>query len=99
MSTNEFLAEEVQVEQPAGSPRPVRFVWRDETHEVAEVLSVRVDTGHGGLPRRAQRWYTRRHRRYYILKDTDGVVFEMYLDYADRKHRRWFLVRRLERFP
>ena len=41
----------------------------------------------------------RRHRRYYVVKDTDGVIFEMYLDYADKSRRRWFLVRRLERFP
>ena len=99
MGTDEFIAEEVQVEQSPGSPRPVRFVWRGETHEVAEVLSVRVDTGFGDLPRRSRRWYTRRHRRYYVVKDTDGVIFEMYLDYADKSRRRWFLVRRLERFP
>ena len=99
MTGNQFIGEEVEVEQSPGSPRPVRFVWQGEKHEVAEVLSVRVDTGHGGLPRRARRWYTRRHRRCYVLKDEAGAIFEMYLDYADKTRRRWFLTRRLAHFP
>ena len=99
MTGDEFIGKEIQVEQSTVSPRPVRFVWRDETHEVAEVLAVRVDTGFGDLPARSRRWYTRRHRRYYVVKDAHGAFFEMYLDYADKRRRRWFLVRRLDRFP
>jgi len=95
MTEEQFIGEEVEVEQAGRSPRPVRFVWRGETHEVAEVVSVRVDTGFGGLPARSRRWYTRRHRRYYVVKDTARSVFEMYLDYADKGRRVWFLTRRL----
>jgi hypothetical protein len=99
VKADSFIGEEVQVEQAPGSPRPVRFVWRDDSHEVTEVLLVRVDTGFGGLPARSRRWYTRRHRRYYGVKDASGAIFEMYLDYADKSHRRWFLTRRLQHFP
>ena len=99
MVGEEFIGEEVEVEQSEKRPRPVRFVWRGEEHEVAEVLSVRVDTGFGNHPPRSRRWYTRRHRRYYVVKDTSGAIFEMYLDYADKSHRHWFLTRRLTHFP
>lgn len=36
MSTDGFIAEEVQVEQSPGSPQPLRFVWLEQTHEIAE---------------------------------------------------------------
>jgi hypothetical protein len=99
MTEEHFIGEEVQVEQAGRSPRPVRFVWRGETHEVAEVVSMRVDTGFGGLPPRSRRWYTRRHRRYYVVRNGAGSTFEMYLDYADKAHRKWILVRKHGRFP
>jgi hypothetical protein len=50
----EFLGEQIEVEQSKTSPRPVRFKWRGKAHEVVEVLRVRVDTGFGGLPPRSR---------------------------------------------
>lgn len=99
MTADSFIGEEIQVEQAPRSPRPVRFVWRGEMHEVAEVLSVRVDTGFGDHPPRSRRWYTRRHRRYYVVKDAQGFTYELYLDYADKSRRRWFLTRQLASPP
>jgi len=96
---DEFIGEDIEVEQAKRRPGPVRFTWRGELHEVARVLAVRVDTGFGGLPPRSRRWYTRRHRRYYVVRDCSGAIFEMYLDYADRRRQRWFLTRRLHHFP
>ena len=90
----ELIAEKIDVEQAATSPRPVRFTWRKKVYEVAKVVQVRVDTGFGGLPPRSRRWFTRRHRRYYVVKDSEGDVFEMYLDYSDRKKLSWWLSRR-----
>ncbi len=89
----EFLAERIDVERGETSPDPVRFYWRGEAHEVREILHVRVDTGFGNLPPRSGRWYLRRHRRYYVVRDSQGRVFEIYLDYADRKRQTWWLVR------
>lgn len=91
-----FISEQIEVEQSPTSPRPVRFWWRGQCHDVAEVISVRVDGGHGDLPARSRRWFTRRHRRYYTVKDTDGNTFELYLDYANRARKVWQLVKQLE---
>ncbi len=92
---DEFLGEKIEVEQAPTSPRPVRFKWRGRTHEVVEVLGQHVDIGFGDHPPRSRRWYTRRHRRHYTVRDAEGAVFEMYLDYANRRKRTWWLVKRL----
>jgi hypothetical protein len=91
---DELIGEEIEVRQSPTRPRPVRFVWRGRVHEVAEVLSVRVDTGFGQLPAGSRRWYTRRHRRYYTVRDAAGEVFQMYLDYSNRARKVWWLVKR-----
>ncbi len=93
-SAEEFIGERIEVEQAPASPRPVRFTWRGRVHEVREVLNERVDTGFGHLPPSSRRWYTRRHRRGYVVRDGADDLFEMYLDYADRSRRSWWLVRR-----
>jgi hypothetical protein len=90
----ELIAEQIEVEQSATSPRPVRFTWCGKVHDIVEVLQVRVDTGFGGLPPRSRKWFTRRHRRYYVVKDSQGDVFEMYLDYSNRKKLTWWLTKR-----
>ena len=89
----EFFGERIDVEKAERSPRPVRFTWRGEVHDVVEVLEERVDTGYGGLPPGSRKWYTRRHRRYYVVRDSAGDVFEIYLDYADRSKPTWWLTR------
>jgi len=92
---DEFISEAIEVEQAPTSPRPVRFTWRGQVHDVAEILGHRVDIGFGDLPPRSRRWYTRRHRRYYLVKDARGDVFEMYLDYSNRSRKTWWLVKRI----
>ncbi len=84
---DEFIGERIQVEQSPTSPRPIRFKWRGATHEIVEILDRRVDIGFGDLPLRRRKWYTRRHRRYYTVKDSEGDVFQIYLDYANRDNR------------
>ncbi len=91
----EFIGEKIEVEQEPNSPRPMRFTWRGQVHQVAEVLGRHVDTGFGGHPPRSRRWYTRRHRRYYTVKDSEGQVFEIYIDYANRVRKTWWLVKKL----
>ncbi len=92
----EFISEQIEVEKAETSPRPVRFCWRGEQHDVVEVLSERVDIGFGSLPARSRKWYNRRHRRYYVLRDAEGHVFEIYLDYANRRKPTWWLAERLK---
>ena len=93
-SMEEFFGEQIEVEKSEASPRPRRFIWRGEVHDVVEVLNERVDAGFGALPRRSRKWYTRRHRRYYVVRDSQGDVFEIYLDYSNRQKQSWWLVRR-----
>ena len=96
MPVEQFIGERIEVEQAADSPRPVRFVWRGQTHEVVEVLIRRVDAGFGDHPAASRKWYTRRHRRYYWVRDQDGHVYEIYLDYSNKQRTTWWLVRRVE---
>jgi len=89
-----FFGERIEVKRDEMSPDPVSFKWRGEVHDVREILNVRVDISFGGLPPRSRKWYTRRHRRYYVVRDAEGDVFEIYLDYADRDKQTWWLVKR-----
>jgi len=92
----EFIGEQIEVEKAETSPRPVRFCWRGGHHEVVEVLDEWVDIGFGDAPPRSRKWYNRRHRRYYVVRDAEGCVFKIYLDYANRRKPTWWLVERLE---
>jgi hypothetical protein len=87
-----FIAERIEVEKAQTSPRPVRFKWKGVVHDIVEVLQERIDTGYGDLPPGSQKWYTRRHRRYYTVRDSQGDVYQLYLDYANRKKPTWWLV-------
>lgn len=89
-----FFGERITVEKAEMSPRPVRFEWHGKVYDVVEVLQKRVDIGFGDLPPRSRKWYTRRHRRYYVVRDLDGELFEIYLDYGNRKKKTWWLVKR-----
>ena len=93
----EFLVERIEVEKDDKYPRPISFKWRGKVHTVAEVLKEWVDTGFGTAPPRSRRWYTRRHRRYYVVQDSSGDVFEMYLDYANRGNQTWWLTKTMGR--
>ena len=92
----EFIGERIEVKKAETSPTPVRFSWRGGHHDVVEVLNEWVDIGFGSLPPRSRKWYNRRHRRYYVVRDAEGHVFEIYLDYANRRKLTWWLVQRLE---
>ena len=91
----EFISERIKVEKAETSPRPVRFTWRGEDHEVVAVLREWVNTSFGAVPPRSRKWYNRRHRRHYVVKDAEGRVFEIYLDYANRQKPTWWLLERL----
>lgn len=91
----EFIGEKIEPQVSKDAPRPLSFVWRGKEHKVAEILNEWVDTGFGQLPARSRKWYTRRHRRYFIVRDSFGELFEIYLDYANRKAKTWWLTKRL----
>ena len=86
----EFVHEEIEVEFARKPGPPVAFVWRDERHEVAEVLRSWADHGFGTLGYRAK-WWQRRHRTYYRVRTKEGALADFYLD---RGRQRWVLYRR-----
>ena len=90
----QFVGEKIEVEHDGRSPRPVSFRIDGDRHDVAEVVHEWVDTGYGTLPPHSRTWYNRRHRRYYMVRDTVGELFTMYFDYADRRRPSWWLVSR-----
>ena len=91
----EFISERIVVEKAETSPQPLRFTWRGEEHEVVDLLREWVDTGFGAVPPHSRKWYNRRHRRHYVVKDAEGHVFEIYLDYSNRQKPTWWLLERL----
>jgi hypothetical protein len=94
---SEILSEKIEVEKAETSPMPVRFIWRGREHSVAEILKEWVDTGFGSTPPGSRRWYNRRRRRYFVVRDAAGEVFEMYLDYHNPRKPEWWLVRKVEK--
>ena len=90
----EFFGERIEVERHPNSPKPLRFILRGQIYEVSKIIHERVDTGFGELPPTSRKWYTRRHRRYYIVQDSQEEFFEIYLDYADKQKQTWWLVKR-----
>jgi hypothetical protein len=93
----QFFGEQIEVKKAEQSPHPVRFTWQGEVHEVVAVLDERVDTGYGALPRRSRKWYTRRHRRYFVVRDKKGDVFEIYFDYSNRQKQSWWLIKKFDK--
>ncbi|MDI6828390.1 MAG: DUF6504 family protein [Armatimonadota bacterium] len=90
----EFLGEQIEVLKDEKTPRPISFKWHGEVHTIVEILEEWVDTGFGQLPYRSRKWYNRRHRRYYVVRDSAGCVFEIYHDYSNRKNQTWWLTKR-----
>lgn len=92
----ELIQEQIHVETAEQAPRPLRFTWRGETHEITHILAEHVDIGFGTLPlgSRSRTWFNRRHRRYFTVQDSSGDIFEIYLDYANRSNPTWWLAKR-----
>lgn len=93
---SEFFGKKIDVETEKTSPRPVSFTWQSVTYQITEILREWVDTGFGTTPPGSRVWFNRRHRRYYVVRASDGNYYEIYLDYADRRRPSWWLVSRIE---
>lgn len=106
-----YIGEVITVEfdrPPLFSKRPHcpdRFVWRGETHAIAEVLAQRVDFGRRGdmarnmqpehAARAAQRGSWGVGRYFFTVRTTAGRAFQLYYDRApkgsDHPEGTWFL--------
>ncbi len=92
-----LISEPIKVEMeapPGGVYAPVRMHWRDETLEITAVLQVFAEAG---LPRTARTdgWWLRRRRTHWIVRASDGHVYQIYLDRSG-KRRDWVLLKRIE---
>ena len=110
-SNTHYIGEIVTVEfdrRPLFSKRPHcpdRFLWRGETHAIAEVVAQRVDFGRRGrmaqnmqpehAARAAERGSWGVGRYFFTVRTAGGRVFELYYDRApkgsDHPEGEWFL--------
>jgi len=87
-----FVGQRVRVETVGEAAEPAAVVYRKRRWEVAEIERAWFDTGHGATPVRAQTWRTRRHRKNFVVRTTDGARLTLYLDYAKSEEPVWQLV-------
>jgi ribose 1,5-bisphosphokinase PhnN len=92
----ELLSEQIEVKRAENRPLPLSFKWHEQEYIVETVMKEWVDAGFGLTPPGSRRWYNRRHRRYFIVKCTDGEVFEMFQDYSQKSKITWWLVKKIE---
>jgi hypothetical protein len=90
---DEFIDEPIIVDSQELTTAPKTFVWRETQFQVAEVLKAWQDWHTPSYADHARSWVHRRHRNYFIVRTTDGQVFEMYLDRGSGK-RDWVLYKR-----
>ena len=85
--------------RPAGRARPASFRWQDRWYRVEEIRRQWFDTGHGATPLRMRNWRTRRHRKHFLVRTEEGLVFHLYYDYANRAKPAWVLAKSLAEEP
>lgn len=93
-----FFGQLIEVERDDESRAPVAFSFREERHEVAEILTSWQDYGFPNDGRK-HKWIQRRHRNYYRIRTAEGRRFEIYYDRGvsmdNPKYMRWYVTREL----
>jgi hypothetical protein len=87
-----FIGRRVRVETTGDSSEPTVVIHQGQRWEIAEIERTWFDTGHGATPVSAQSWRTRRHRKHFQVRTTDGRRLNLYLDYARSDEAVWQLV-------
>jgi hypothetical protein len=90
---DEFIDEAITVESEASTTAPRTFVWRGVRYEVAEVIKMWQDWHTPSYAKHAQKWMHRRHRNYFVVRTTEGQIFELYFDRAFGRQD-WVLYKR-----
>jgi hypothetical protein len=96
----QFLGREIQVTTGGEIKVPATFTLDGREYAVSEIVREWQDHGFGlGAAGRQRRWWQRRHRTCYLVKTTEGELFEIYFDRgANLKHperRKWYAHRKL----
>ncbi|MDO9332984.1 MAG: hypothetical protein Q7T57_00470 [Dehalococcoidales bacterium] len=96
----QFFGREIQVITGGEVKSPTAFTLDKSQYTIAEIVREWHDHSFGPTATgRRKRWWERRHRNYYLVKTTDGELFEIYYDRgANLKHpelRKWYAHRKL----
>lgn len=89
-----FFGQQISVEQDSNSRQPLSFAFKDETHNIAQIMTSWHDYGFPNDGRK-HTWRQRHHRNYYRVRTDDGRHFEIYYDRGvsmDNPHyMRWYV--------
>ena len=96
----QFLGKEIQVMTDGEVKAPAVFVLDQHRYVISQIVQEWQDHGFGpSASGRRKRWWERRHRNYYLVKTSDGELFEIYYDRsANLNHpelRKWYAHRKL----
>jgi hypothetical protein len=95
-----FFGQEIQVTTDGEVKTPTAFKLADREYTVSEIVQEWQDHGFGPTAAgRRNRWWQRRHRNYYLVKTSEGDLFEIYYDRGTNLNhpalRKWVLHRQL----
>lgn len=96
----QFLGREIKVSTDGEVKAPTAFTLDKRQYIIAEIVQEWQDHGFGPTASgRRKRWWERRHRNYYLIKTTNGELYEIYYDRgANLKHpefRKWYAHRKM----
>jgi hypothetical protein len=94
---SKFIGEAVEVEMsapPGGVLAPSSFTWRGQTLQVEALLEMFPEAG---WPRtlRTRGWWHKRFRNHYVVRVSDGHVYQLTLDRSGGR-REWVLLKEIE---
>ena len=93
-----FFGQQISVERDPATREPTSFSFKDETHDVALIMTSWQDYGFPSDGRK-HTWRQRHHRNYYRVKTPEGRQFEIYYDRGvsmdNPKYMRWYVTREL----
>ena len=89
-----FFGQLISVEQDPETRDPVSFSFKDESHDVVQIMASWHDYD---FPRDGRRhtWRQRHHRNYYRVRTAEGRSFEIYYDRGvsmdNPDYMRWYV--------
>ncbi len=93
-----FFGQQISVERDAQTREPISFSFKDETHDVVQIMTSWQDYGFPSDGRK-HTWRQRHHRNYYRVQTSEGRNFEIYYDRGvsldSPKYMRWYVTREL----
>lgn len=95
-----FFGREIQVVINDDVKTPKSFNLTGKEYIISEIVQEWQDHGFGPTTAgRRKRWWQRRHRNYYVVKTSEGGLFEIYYDRGTNlnhpERKKWILHRQL----